>query len=142
MSAQGVAKYMDNLHGYVQMLDEGTANTGIGQIEEGREMATIAPTQQDAEEMMAMNMPQQPVGVANGGYMSSFPNQNLNTESLSASDNIDDRIMQNLQFERMAPGMMGYANGGQVQHFATGDLATIQDTYNERLPLYMDIINN
>ncbi len=126
----------------MQMLDEGTANTGIGQIEEGREMATIAPTQQDAEEMMAMNMPQQPVGVANGGYMSSFPNQNLNTESLSASDNIDDRIMQNLQFERMAPGMMGYANGGQVQHFASGDLAEIQNTYNERLPLYMDIINN
>jgi len=126
----------------MQMLDEGTANTRIGQIEEGREMATIAPTQQDAEEMMAMNMPQQPVGVANGGYMSSFPNQNLNTESLSASDNIDDRIMQNLQFERMAPGMMGYANGGQVQHFASGDLAEIQNTYNERLPLYMDIINN
>jgi len=126
----------------MQMLDEGTANTGIGQIEEGREMATIAPTQQDAEEMMAMNMPQQPVGVANGGYMSSFPNQNLNTESLSASDNIDDRIMKNLQFEKMAPGMMGYANGGKVQHFATGDLAEIQNTYNERLPLYMDIINN
>jgi len=126
----------------MQMLDEGTANTGIGQIEEGREMATIAPTQQDAEEMMAMNMPQQPVGVANGGYMSSFPNQNLNTQSLSASDNIDDRIMKNLQFEKMAPGMMGYANGGQVQHFASGDLAEIQNTYNERLPLYMDIINN
>ena len=126
----------------MQMLDEGTANTGIGQIEEGREMATIAPTQQDAEEMMAMNMPQQPVGVANGGYMSSFPNQNMETQSLTASDNIDDRIMQNLQFERMAPGMMGYANGGQVQHFATGDLAEIQNTYNERLPLYMDIINN
>ena len=126
----------------MQMLDEGTANTGIGQIEEGREMATIAPTQQDAEEMMAMNMPQQPVGVANGGYMSSFPNQNLNTESLSASDNIDDRIMKNLQFEKMAPGMMGYANGGQVQHFSSGNLAEIQNTYNERLPLYMDIINN
>ena len=44
--------------------------------------------------------------------MSSFPNQNLNTESLSASDNIDDRIMKNLQFEKMAPGMMGYRNGG------------------------------
>ena len=50
--------------------------------------------------------------LANGGYMSSFPNQNLNTESLSASDNIDDRIMKNLQFEKMAPGMMGYRNGG------------------------------
>jgi len=51
---------------------------------------------------------------ATGGYMSSFPNQNLNTESLSASDNIDDRIMKNLQFEKMSPGMMGYNQGGKV----------------------------
>ena len=50
--------------------------------------------------------------LSNGGYMSSFPNQNMNTQSLTASDNIDDRIMQNLQFEQMAPGMMGYADGG------------------------------
>ncbi len=68
---------------------------------------------------MAMRMPERPVGVANGGYMSSFPNLNLNTESLSASDNIDDRIMQNLQFERMAPGMMGYAEGVLVQQYAS-----------------------
>ena len=54
-----------------------------------------------------------PVEQANGGYMRSFPNQNLNTQSLSASDNIDDRIMKNLQFEQMAPGMMGYAGGGK-----------------------------
>jgi hypothetical protein len=125
----------------MQMLDQDSANTGIGQIEEGQEMSSIAPTQQDAEEMMAMNMPPQPVGVANGGYMSSFPNQNLNTESLSASDNIDDRIMQNLQFERMAPGMMGYANGGPVQpiqHFNKGSLAT---SYKEDyLPLYMELM--
>ena len=53
-------------------------------------------------------------GQANGGYMRSFPNQNLNTESLSASDNIDDRIMKNLQFEKMSPGMMGYNQGGRV----------------------------
>ena len=125
----------------MQMLDQDSANTGIGQIEEGQEMSSIAPTQQDAEEMMAMNMPPQPVGVANGGYMSFFPNQNLNTESLSASDNIDDRIMQNLQFERMAPGMMGYANGGPVQpiqHFNKGNLAT---SYKEDyLPLYMELM--
>ena len=87
----------------LQMLNEDTANTGIGQIEDG-----------------SMQMPERPVGVANGGYMSSFPNQNLNTQSLSASDNIDDRIMQNLQFERMAPGMMGYAEGGLVQQYASG----------------------
>jgi hypothetical protein len=54
------------------------------------------------------------MGFANGGYMSSFPNQNLNTESLSASDNIDDRIMKNLEFEKMSPGMMGYNQGGKV----------------------------
>jgi hypothetical protein len=54
------------------------------------------------------------IGQANGGYMNSFPNQNLNTESLSASDNIDDRIMKNLEFEKMAPGMMGYNEGGKV----------------------------
>jgi uncharacterized protein YqfB (UPF0267 family) len=52
---------------------------------------------------------------ASGGYMSSFPNQNLNTESLSASDNIDDRIMKNLQFEKMSPGMMGYNQGGEAK---------------------------
>tara|TARA_R100000951_G_scaffold70_1_gene182 strand:- start:122 stop:1114 length:993 start_codon:yes stop_codon:yes gene_type:complete len=47
------------------------------------------------------------VNRANGGYMSSFPNQNLNTESLSASDNIDDRIMKNLQFENQSRGTYG-----------------------------------
>ena len=104
----------------LQMLNEDTANTGIGQIEEGQEMANVMPTQAGATDAMAMMMPERPVGVANGGYMSSFPNQNLNTESLSASDNIDDRIMQNLQFERMAPGMMGYAEGGLVQQYASG----------------------
>ena len=125
----------------MQMLDQDTANTGIGQIEEGQEMSSIAPTQQDAEEMMAMNMPPQPVGVANGGYMSSFPNQNLNTESLSASDNIDDRIMQNLQFERMAPGMMGYANGGQVKPIQHFNQAGLVKSYKEDyLPLYMELM--
>ena len=104
----------------LQMLNEDTANTGIGQIEEGQEMANVMPTQAEATDAMAMMMPERPVGVANGGYMSSFPNQNLNTESLSASDNIDDRIMQNLQFERMAPGMMGYAEGGLVEQYASG----------------------
>ena len=47
------------------------------------------------------------VNRASGGYMSSFPNQNLNTESLSASDNIDDRIMKNLQFENQSRGTYG-----------------------------------
>ena len=51
---------------------------------------------------------------ANGGYMNSFPNQNP-AESLTASDNIDERIMKNLQFEKMAPGMMGYNTGGMVE---------------------------
>jgi len=51
---------------------------------------------------------------ASGGYMSGFPNQNP-AESLTASDNIDDRIMKNLQFEKMAPGMMGYNQGGEAK---------------------------
>jgi len=53
--------------------------------------------------------------LAGGGYMNlnGFSNQvNDDTQSLTASDNIDNRIMQNLQFEQMAPGMMGYADGG------------------------------
>ena len=45
--------------------------------------------------------------MANGGYMKSFPNQNLNIESLSASDNIDNRIMKNLQFENQSRGTYG-----------------------------------
>ena len=55
-------------------------------------------------------------GYANGG-VASFRNGGFNyingdVESLTASDNIDDRIMKNLEFEKMAPGMMGYADGG------------------------------
>ena len=53
--------------------------------------------------------------LASGGYMNlnGFSNQvNDDVQSLTASDNIDNRIMQNLQFEQMAPGIMGYANGG------------------------------
>ena len=54
------------------------------------------------------------LGQADGGYMSNFPNQNTAAPSVTASDNIDNRIMQNLQFEKMAPGMMGYNQGGKV----------------------------
>ena len=43
---------------------------------------------------------------------SGFNYINGDVESLTASDNIDDRIMKNLEFEKMAPGMMGYADGG------------------------------
>ena len=53
-------------------------------------------------------------GRADGGYMNGFPNQNTGAPSVTASDNIDNRIMQNLQFEQMAPGMMGYNQGGKV----------------------------
>ena len=65
--------------------------------------------------------------LANGGYMSSFPNQN-SAGSLTASDNIDSRIMQNLQFERMAPGMMGYANGG-LTSLNNSDYNRLKSTY-------------
>ena len=66
--------------------------------------------------------------MATGGYMSSFPNQNLNTQSLSASDNIDDRIMKNLQFEKMSPGMMGYNAGGYAGMSTFDKLKMIADS--------------
>ena len=60
-----------------------------------------------------------PFQLANGGYMGGYNGIKADTESLTASDNIDSRIMKNLQFERMAPGMMGYAAGG-VAHLRKG----------------------
>ena len=66
--------------------------------------------------------------MATGGYMSSFPNQNLNTQSSSASDNIDDRIMKNLQFEKMSPGMMGYNTGGYAGMSTFDKLKMIADS--------------
>lgn len=107
----------------MQMMNAETANTGIAQIEDG-----------------SMQMPQQPVGVANGGYMRNFPNQNLNIESLTASDNIDNRIMKNLEFENMNKGIMGYAMGGlvkPVQKFNQGKL--VESFQSEYLPMYMGL---
>jgi len=60
-----------------------------------------------------------PFQLANGGYMGGYNGIKADTESLTASDNIDSRIMKNLQFERMAPGMMGYAAGG-IAHLRKG----------------------
>ena len=56
-----------------------------------------------------------PFQLAGGGYMGGYNGIKADAESLTASDNIDSRIMKNLQFERMAPGMMGYAAGGVVE---------------------------
>lgn len=55
-----------------------------------------------------------PFNLANGGYLGGYNGVKADAESLTASDNIDSRIMKNLQYERMAPGMMGYATGGIV----------------------------
>lgn len=104
--------------------DTGLNMYGGGQFAEGN-----TPEARQALEVLKSIDPNQPGNFhmqggtaldykANGGYMSSFPNQNLNTESLSASDNIDDRIMKNLQFEKMSPGMMGYNTGGIVEPMA------------------------
>jgi len=104
--------------------DTGLNMYGGGQFAEGN-----TPEARQALEVLRSIDPKQPghfhmqggTGLeykANGGYMSSFPNQNLNKESLSASDNIDDRIMKNLEFEKMAPGMMGYNMGGVVEPVA------------------------
>ena len=56
-----------------------------------------------------------PFQLAGGGYMGGYNGVKADAESLTASDNIDSRIMKNLQYERMAPGMMGYAAGGVVE---------------------------
>jgi hypothetical protein len=53
-----------------------------------------------------------PFKLAGGGYMGGYNGVKADAESLTASDNIDNRIMKNLQYEKMAPGMMGYAAGG------------------------------
>jgi len=53
-----------------------------------------------------------PFKLAGGGYMGGYNGVKADAESLTASDNIDSRIMKNLQYEKMAPGMMGYAAGG------------------------------
>ena len=64
---------------------------------------------------------------ANGGY--NYINGNtMNNESLTASANIDDRIMKNLQFEKMAPGMMGYKNGG-LTSLNNSDYNKLKSTY-------------
>jgi len=44
----------------MQMMDTETANTGIGQIEEGQQMANV-------------ELPQRPVGIAHGGYLRKIP---------------------------------------------------------------------
>jgi len=108
----------------IAAFDTGLNMYGGGQFAEGN-----TPEARQALEVLRSIDPKQPghfhmqggTGLeykANGGYMSSFPNQNLNTQSLSASDNIDDRIMKNLEFEKMAPGMMGYNMGGVVEPVA------------------------
>ena len=64
---------------------------------------------------------------ANGGY--NYINGNtMNNESLTASANIDDRIMKNLQYEKMAPGMMGYRNGG-LTSLNNSDYNKLKSTY-------------
>jgi hypothetical protein len=64
---------------------------------------------------------------ANGGY--NYINGNtMNNQSLTASANIDDRIMKNLQYEKMAPGMMGYRNGG-LTSLNNSDYNKLKSTY-------------
>ena len=60
-----------------------------------------------------------PFQLAGGGYMGGYNGVKADAESLTASDNIDSRIMKNLQYEKMAPGMMGYAAGG-IAHLREG----------------------
>jgi len=70
----------------------------------------------DSDGAMVFNPAQYPLGNVAGGfaYGGDINRATMNSQSLSASDNIDDRIMKNLQFEQKAPGMMGYNQGGQA----------------------------
>ena len=67
------------------------------------------------------------VSFANGGY-NYINGDTMNSQSLTASDNIDDRIMKNLQYERMAPGMMGYRYGG-LTSLNNSDYNKLKSTY-------------
>ena len=64
---------------------------------------------------------------ANGGY-NYINGDTMNSQSLTASDNIDNRIMKNLQYEKMAPGMMGYKNGG-LTSLNNSDYNKLKSTY-------------
>jgi len=64
---------------------------------------------------------------ANGGY-NYINGDTMNSQSLTASANIDDRIMKNLQYEKMAPGMMGYRNGG-LTSLNNSDYNKLKSTY-------------
>ena len=70
---------------------------------------------------------EKPKPFANGGY-NYINGDTLNTQSLTASDNIDDRIMKNLQYEKMAPGMMGYNTGGYAGMSTYDKLKMIADS--------------
>ncbi len=64
---------------------------------------------------------------ANGGY-NYINGDAMNSQSLTASANIDDRIMKNLQYEKMAPGMMGYNTGGYAGMSTFDKLKMIADS--------------
>jgi len=64
---------------------------------------------------------------ANGGY-NYINGDTMNSQSLTASANIDDRIMKNLQYEKMAPGMMGYNTGGYAGMSTFDKLKMIADS--------------
>ena len=64
---------------------------------------------------------------ANGGY-NYINGDTMNSQSLTASANIDDRIMKNLQYEKMAPGMMGYNAGGYAGMSTFDKLKMIADS--------------
>ena len=92
----------------MQMMDTETANTGIGQIEEGQQMANV-------------ELPQRPVGIANGGYLRKIPGY--------AESDADGVTMDDTELD--------WTNIAQRLGLGQPDLET---TYEEKLPLYTDIL--
>ena len=95
----------------MQMMDTETANTGVGQIEEGQQMAN-------------MTLPQRPVGIANGGYLRKIPGY---AESDADGVTKDDTELSSDQ----------WANLAQILGLGKPDLKT---SYEERLPLYTELL--
>ena len=96
----------------MQMLNTETADTGIGQIEEGQQMANVA-------------MPQQPVGIAHGGSLRKIPGYaESDADGVTQDDTID----------------LSTINWGTIADALGIGQPNFKATYEEKLPLYTEIL--
>lgn len=96
----------------MQMLNTETADTGIGQIEEGQQMANVA-------------MPQQPVGIAHGGSLRKIPGYaESDADGVTQDDTID----------------LSTINWGTIADALGIGQPNLKATYEEKLPLYTEIL--